>query len=112
MIPIPADLDNSPPFVVSVIFVCFRDHVVITNDRRGGINRGVGGGALVGGGLSVVLGGIDSIRHATPFLVEDAPIRDGVNGGEADANEDGSGAIVRSVGGNGGGGGGFYGKEE
>ena len=47
-----------------------------------------------------------------PFPCGGQLVYAGVNRGDADANEDGVGAVVRSVSGNRGGGGLFYGREE
>ena len=51
-------------------------------------------------------------RYAVPYPVWDTPVRDSIDGGDAEANEDGSGAIVGSVGSERGGGRGFYSGEE
>ena len=37
------------------------------------------------------------IRCAAPYPAGDAPVRDGVYGGDANANEDGGGAVSGSV---------------
>ena len=98
-IPIPADSANSPPPSFP------------TTSKAGEVGVG-GGGAVVVGGGAVVTGGGDNIRYSAPSLAEDAPVHDGVDGGDANTNEDGGDAIVGSVGGNGGGEEGFYDKEE
>ena len=54
----------------------------------------MGEGVLVGGEVLVVPGREESIIYADPSPAGGALVRDSVDGGDADANKDGGGAVI------------------
>ena len=54
---------------------------------------------------------LDRRKYYTPSPAEDAPVREGIDGGDARAKKDGGGNVVGSVRSDGGGGEGFYSGE-
>ena len=110
MAPIPEASANSPTSSLqfsssaSVFVLPF-----LTTDVA--VEGGVGGGGLVLVVVEAVVPGVGyRIRYAAPSPAGKAPVRNGIDDGDANANKDGGGAVVRSVSGDGGGG--FYSNGE
>ena len=55
------------------------------------------GGAVGGGGGALLPGGGENKRCAAPSPTGEAPVRDGVDGGDANANKDGGAAFKGGV---------------
>ena len=60
------------------------------------------GGGEVGGGAEAVPEGGDRRVSDAPSPAGDTPVRDSIDGGDSNANEDNHGAVVGSIGGDGG----------
>ena len=101
-IPIPVASANSPSSLLPPSSSASMPVSSFPTTAESGEEGGGGGWEVLVGGGVVVTGGGYMRGSVDPSPAGDAPVLGGVDSRDADANEDGGGAVVRSVGGNGG----------